>query len=84
MRSTLVNTLIVALCITLVCVTSASAYIDPGVASLALQAIVGALAAGLLTIKLWWHRVKSFFFGNKAKPSGEQSTRIEPGSDGAS
>ena len=43
----------------------AYAYIDPGSAGIALQAIVGAFAAGLVTLKLYSHRIKNFFFHSK-------------------
>ena len=36
----------------------AQAYIDPGSASIVLQAIVGGLAAAAFALKLYWQRVK--------------------------
>ena len=39
----------------------AFAYLDPGSASLALQAILAVLVGGLATMKFWWARFKSFF-----------------------
>ena len=47
--------------------TSAHAYIDPGVGSIILQAIIGAIAATSLTIKIYWQKIKSFFKKNKNK-----------------
>ncbi len=41
--------------------SSAQAYIDPGTGSYLIQAAVAALAGGLMTLKLQWHRVRSFF-----------------------
>tara|TARA_Y100000590_G_C14998959_1_gene743085 strand:+ start:203 stop:412 length:210 start_codon:yes stop_codon:yes gene_type:complete len=41
--------------------SSAYAYLDPGTGSIILQAILGAIAAGLMTIKIWWQKFKSFF-----------------------
>ena len=41
--------------------TSAYAYLDPGTGSIILQAILGVIAAGLLTIKIWWQKLKLFF-----------------------
>ena len=53
----------------LICIfnTSAYAYIDPGVGSIILQAIIGAIAAMSLTIKIYWQKIKSFFKKNKNK-----------------
>tara|TARA_B100001741_G_C16354287_1_gene505548 strand:+ start:460 stop:675 length:216 start_codon:yes stop_codon:yes gene_type:complete len=34
------------------------AYLDPGTGSIILQAIIGAIAAGLMTIKIWWQKFK--------------------------
>jgi hypothetical protein len=53
----------------LICIfhTSAHAYIDPGVGSIILQAIIGAIAATSLTIKIYWQKIKSFFKKNKNK-----------------
>ena len=42
-------------------ISRANAYIDPGSGSIILQAIVGALAAGSLTIKFYWSKIKNFF-----------------------
>lgn len=53
----------------LICIfhTSAHAYIDPGVGSIILQAIIGAIAAMSLTIKIYWQKIKSFFKKKKNK-----------------
>ncbi len=37
---------------------NAFAYLDPGTGSYVLQLVLGALFAGLFTIKLWWARFK--------------------------
>ena len=36
------------------------AYLDPGTGSILLQAILGAIAAGFMTISIWWQKFKSF------------------------
>jgi|TARA_B110000483_G_C17743334_1_gene369435 hypothetical protein len=41
--------------------TNSYAYIDPGTGSFILQAIIGALAAVSLTIKIYWQKIKTFF-----------------------
>ena len=46
-------------------VSNAYAYIDPGTISIIFQAIVGALVAGGVAIKMYWHKFKTFF--NKKK-----------------
>ncbi len=35
-------------------------YLDPGTGSFLIQMAVAALLGSLLTIKLWWHNLKSF------------------------
>ena len=41
--------------------SSAHAYLDPGTGSIILQAIVGAFAAFLSTLYIFWEKVKIFF-----------------------
>ena len=41
--------------------SSAFAYLDPGTGSIILQAIVGAFAAFLSTLYIFWEKVKIFF-----------------------
>ena len=41
--------------------SSAHAYLDPGTGSIILQAIVGAFAAFLSTLYIFWEKVKNFF-----------------------
>ena len=40
---------------------NAFAYLDPGTGSIILQAIVGAFAAFLSTLYIFWEKVKIFF-----------------------
>lgn len=35
----------------------AHAYIDPGTGALIIQALIGGIATGLFTIKLWWGKL---------------------------
>ena len=42
-------------------ISNAQAYIDPGTFSIVLQAIVGAVVAGGVAIKIYWHKFKSLF-----------------------
>ena len=47
--------------------TNAFAYIDPGLGSILLQGIIGAIAAASLTIKIYWQKIKAFFLKKKKK-----------------
>ena len=46
---------------------SSYAYLDPGTGTLIIQALVGALAATITTISIYWQKFKLFFFKIKAK-----------------
>jgi hypothetical protein len=59
---------------------TAHAYLDPGTASIVVQAVVGAIAAGLFTIKLWWYRLKALFAGN-AKGTSTSDMADVPGNE---
>lgn len=45
--------------------TDAHAYLDPGTGSMIIQMIIGAIAAGLLTMKFYWHKITTFFKDRK-------------------
>ena len=54
----------------------AHAYLDPGTGSIVLQALVALIAAGAVTARHWWSRVKAFFaFGRNLKKSGTDDAR---------
>lgn len=38
--------------------SSSFAYLDPGTGSMILQGIIGAVAIGMATGKMWWYRIK--------------------------
>jgi uncharacterized membrane protein (DUF485 family) len=40
--------------------TFAYAYIDPGTVSIILQGLIGALAATIVTLKIYWYKVLKF------------------------
>ena len=44
----------------------AMAYIDPGSGSAIISAIIGFIAAIVISIKTYWYKIKSFF-SNKSK-----------------
>lgn len=54
----------------LVPVHAASAYIDPGSTSVIFQAAVAAVAAVGMTLKMGWHRIRTFFRRDR-EPEGE-------------
>jgi len=45
--------------------TAAYAYLDPGTGSMIIQMVIGAIAAGLLTLKFYWHKITTFFKDRK-------------------
>ncbi len=54
--------------------TSALAYIEPGSALMVTQIIIGALIGGVVTLKLYWQRIKDKFFdGPNGKNGGRQT-----------
>tara|TARA_Y100000591_G_C21710076_1_gene632995 strand:+ start:269 stop:490 length:222 start_codon:yes stop_codon:yes gene_type:complete len=54
-------------------ISNAYAYIDPGSGSIILQAILGAIAAGGLTIKIYWNKLKVFFKRKKTDKLDQKS-----------
>ena len=52
-------------------ISSAYAYIDPGTISIIFQAIVGAIVAGGVALKMYWHKFKTFF-SKKKKDNSDQ------------
>jgi len=52
------------------------AYIDPGTGSLVFQVLVGAAVGALVTVKLYWQRVKAFFARRRSPddPGGDSAT----------
>jgi len=55
-------------------VNVAYAYLDPGTGSALLQGVLAALAAIVVTAKLYWHRLLRFFGIRKTKIEPEQTT----------
>jgi len=43
------------------CLHELNGYIDPGMGSLMIQIGIGALAGGLLAVKLFWGRIRKWF-----------------------
>tara|TARA_B100000768_G_C11230963_1_gene355048 strand:- start:564 stop:767 length:204 start_codon:yes stop_codon:yes gene_type:complete len=53
--------LLISLYSSLLFTSNAHAYIDPGTFSIVIQAIIGGIIAGGVTIKIYWYKIKSFF-----------------------
>ena len=64
MKKFLVKTII---CFSLISSFNVNAYLDPGTGSLIIQGIIGGIAVGLATVKLYWYRLKALFGKNQAK-----------------
>ena len=48
------------------------AYLDPGTGSFILQAIVGVILGAMLTLKMYWRRLRDFASGLLRKNRDEQ------------
>lgn len=59
--------LLIAVLGTLGAVSDAYAYLDPGTGSYVLQIVLAGLAASLLVLKLFWARIKLFFWSTFGK-----------------
>ena len=43
----------------------AYAYLDPGTGSLVLQLLIGGILGALVTIKMYWTKIKNYFISDK-------------------
>ena len=46
-------------------IQSAYAYLDPGTGSILFQAVIGALVGFLITLKIFWYKIKERFIRKK-------------------
>ena len=46
-------------------ISPAHAYLDPATGGMIVQIVIGAIAGALVTLKLYWYRIKMFFSGKK-------------------
>ena len=61
---------------------TAHAYLDPGAGSIILQGLIAAVAAGLVVIKTYWYKIKTFFGKKDAKTlADEESGNVNQDSD---
>lgn len=51
------------------------AYIDPGMGSIIIQVIIGALVGGLVTISRFWRKVKTFFGNLFTRGRGDEDSK---------
>lgn len=61
--------------ISLLCITASTpvyGYIDPGTGSLIIQSVIGAIAAVGITLKLYWHKLKVYFFSRTNNTDDEE------------
>ena len=52
-------------------VDSAHAYLDPGTGSILIQGLIAAIAGGLYTLKIYWHKIKMFLSSSTDENSEE-------------
>jgi len=55
----------------------AHAYLDPGTGSIILQLLLGGVAGGLVIIKLYWARLRSFFVRDGKSQDKHEDTEGE-------
>ena len=69
----MIKTLIVAAA-SLALSQNAYAYLDPATGSIILQGLLAAAAGALITVKLYYYRIKSFF--TKSKGKSQDNTQL--------
>lgn len=70
MKKTLSMTSLVLLLLVLA-TRPAHAYLDPASGSMILQVIVAAVAALLITIKAFWHKIRGMFGGSPTEDTAD-------------
>ena len=63
----------------------AFAYIDPGTGSMLLQGLLAGVAGLVVVLKLYWFRIKNFFFPNSSSNTAPEpvTTPTNPAEDQA-
>ncbi|MFA0448951.1 hypothetical protein AB4587_07275 [Vibrio breoganii] len=61
--------------ITIMISQPALSYIDPGVGSMLLQGFIAAVATGMVTVSIYWQKVKSFFKRKKTDKKIEDNKK---------
>jgi hypothetical protein len=65
---------VAVLAVSVISTTPAQAYLDPGTGSMILQATIGAIAGGLVLVKIYWGKIKRLLFarwGSKPAQDGK-------------
>jgi len=65
----ILKTILLAGLLTFIFTINAYAYIDPGIISVIFQAIIGAIVAGGIAIKIYWYKFKNIFKKKKGNKS---------------
>ena len=60
---------------------SSYAYLDPGTASIIIQGTIAAIAGAAVTLKLYWHRIKTIFTKSSKKPEEVNGSVDDAGED---
>jgi len=63
-----------AIALLLVTPRDAWAYLDPGTGSYVLQLAVAGLLGGLVTLRLYWQKVKDWFSGTKGAAGSDDKS----------
>jgi len=72
-RNPIVATVVVGITINILLVNAAYAYLDPGTGSALIQGVLAALAAIVVTGKLYWYRLSRWLGIRKSKNDKEQT-----------
>ena len=56
---------------------AAYAYVEPGTGSMLLQALLALVAGALVMAKIYWQRLKTWFFRSPSRE--ETQSHVEPG-----
>ncbi len=65
---------VLAIAILLVTPRDAQAYLDPNTGSMMLQMAAAGLLGAVVTLRLYWQKVKDFFTGNKGAAGSDDKS----------
>jgi hypothetical protein len=72
----------IVLCLCAVAPTEASAYLDPGTGTFALQGLIAGVAGGVLSIRTYWRRIGGLFRRKTSSETWSESWPERPPSSG--
>ena len=64
---------LVLMSISMLLYEDAFAYLDPGTGSIIIQGVIAAVVGGLVVIKVYWYKLKSFFSTHGSKTDRSKS-----------